>query len=44
MCRVRPVLDEAMRRQLPMVGFLTQPMHESQDYSASCEQLQTVLS
>ncbi|WP_337882737.1 flagellar protein export ATPase FliI [Chromobacterium haemolyticum] len=39
-----PVLDDAMRRQLPMVGFLTQPMHESQDFSSSCEQLQGVLS
>ncbi|UTH74352.1 flagellar protein export ATPase FliI [Chromobacterium sp. IIBBL 290-4] len=38
-----PVLDDAMRRQLPMVSFLTQPMHESQDYASCCEQLAMVL-
>ncbi|POZ60479.1 flagellar protein export ATPase FliI [Chromobacterium alticapitis] len=38
-----PVLDDALRRQLPMVGFLTQPMHESHDYSSCCEQLASVL-
>ncbi|AUH50359.1 flagellar protein export ATPase FliI [Chromobacterium sp. ATCC 53434] len=38
-----PVLDDAMRRQLPMVGFLTQPMHESHDYASCCEQLAGVL-
>ncbi|POA96700.1 flagellar protein export ATPase FliI [Chromobacterium sinusclupearum] len=38
-----PVLDDAMRRHLPMVGFLTQPMHESHDYASCCEQLASVL-
>ncbi|BBF84612.1 flagellum-specific ATP synthase FliI [Aquitalea magnusonii] len=38
-----PVLDEAMRRQLQMTSFLTQPMHESQDYSTSQLQLESVL-
>ncbi|MEJ8675491.1 flagellar protein export ATPase FliI [Chromobacterium amazonense] len=38
-----PVLDDAMRRHLPMVGFLTQPMHESHDYASCREQLASVL-
>ncbi|GGY11023.1 flagellum-specific ATP synthase [Paludibacterium paludis] len=38
-----PLLDEAIRRQLPMVGFLTQPMHESHDYASTLEQLSDVL-
>ncbi|OHX11325.1 flagellar protein export ATPase FliI [Chromobacterium sphagni] len=38
-----PVLDDAMRRQLPMVSFLTQPMHESHDYASCCAQLASVL-
>ncbi|QEL55873.1 flagellar protein export ATPase FliI [Chromobacterium paludis] len=38
-----PVLDDALRRQLPMVGFLTQPMHESHDYASCCQQLASVL-
>ncbi|WP_245000123.1 flagellar protein export ATPase FliI [Chromobacterium violaceum] len=38
-----PVLDDAMRRQLPMVSFLTQPMHESHDYASCCEQLAGVM-
>nr|WP_199066091.1 flagellar protein export ATPase FliI [Chromobacterium sp. ASV5] len=38
-----PVLDDAMRRQLPMVGFLTQPQHESHDYASCCAQLASVL-
>lgn len=38
-----PVLDEAMRRHLPMVGFLTQPMHEAHDYPSTLVQLQGVL-
>jgi flagellum-specific ATP synthase len=37
-----PVLDEAMRRQLQMTS-LTQPMHESQDYTTSQLQLESVL-
>ncbi|MTD32572.1 flagellar protein export ATPase FliI [Paludibacterium denitrificans] len=38
-----PILDEAIRRQLPMVGFLTQPMHESHDFASCVEQLDAVL-
>ncbi|MDF0605017.1 flagellar protein export ATPase FliI [Neisseriaceae bacterium TC5R-5] len=38
-----PILDDAIRRQLPMVSFLTQPMNESHDYRSSCEQLHSVL-
>lgn len=38
-----PMLDEAIRRQLPMVGFLTQPMHESHGYDSCLEQLATTL-
>ncbi|MDN0083447.1 flagellar protein export ATPase FliI [Crenobacter sp. SG2305] len=38
-----PVLDEAMRRQLPMAGFLNQAMHEAHDYSSSLEQLAAAL-
>lgn len=39
-----PVLDEAMRRQLPMVSFLTQPMHESHSFDSCIEQLVSSLS
>jgi flagellum-specific ATP synthase len=38
-----PLLDEAIRRELPMVGFLNQPMHESHDYRSTLEQLRGVL-
>ena len=38
-----PMLDEAIRRQLPMIGFLTQPMHESHGYDSCLEQLATSL-
>ena len=38
-----PMLDEAIRRQLPMVGFLTQPMHESHGYDSCLEQLASTL-
>ncbi|WP_028534011.1 flagellar protein export ATPase FliI [Paludibacterium yongneupense] len=38
-----PQLDEAIRRQLQMIGFLTQPMHESHDYPSSLAQLGGVL-
>jgi len=38
-----PLLDEAIRRQLQMVGFLTQPMQESHDFSSSLAQLASAL-
>jgi flagellum-specific ATP synthase len=38
-----PVLDEAIRRHLPMTGFLTQPMHEAHGYDSTIEQLRAVL-
>ncbi|TCP15746.1 flagellum-specific ATP synthase [Crenobacter luteus] len=38
-----PVLDEAMRRQLPMTSFLTQPQHESHDYASTVQQLDATL-
>jgi flagellum-specific ATP synthase len=38
-----PLLDEAIRRELPMVGFLNQPMHESHDYLSTLDQLRGVL-
>lgn len=38
-----PLLDEAIRRELQMVGFLTQPMHESHDYPSALQQLHAVL-
>jgi flagellum-specific ATP synthase len=37
------LLDEAIRRELPMVGFLNQPMHESHDYLSTLDQLRGVL-
>lgn len=37
------LLDEAIRRQLQMVSFLTQPMHESQDFASSVAQLSQTL-
>ncbi|MXR36620.1 flagellar protein export ATPase FliI [Craterilacuibacter sinensis] len=38
-----PMLDEAIRRHLPQVGFLTQPQHESHDFSSSLAQLSQTL-
>ncbi|WP_293761891.1 flagellar protein export ATPase FliI [uncultured Aquitalea sp.] len=38
-----PILDEAIRRQLPMTSFLTQPMHESHDFASCLQQLDSVL-
>ena len=38
-----PMLDEAIRRETPMMAFLMQPMHESWDYPSTVEQLRAVL-
>ncbi|NDV11881.1 flagellar protein export ATPase FliI [Crenobacter caeni] len=38
-----PLLDEAIRRQLQQVAFLTQPQHEAHDFASSCEQLKQSL-
>jgi flagellum-specific ATP synthase len=38
-----PVLDEAIRRHLPMTSFLTQPMHEAHDYDSTAAQLKAML-
>ena len=38
-----PLLDEAIRRQQMMVGFLMQSMHESYDFASSLVQLNSVL-
>ena len=38
-----PLLDEAIRREHSMMGYLVQGMHESHDFASSCEQLAAVL-
>ena len=38
-----PLLDEAMRRHLQLVGFLTQPMNEYHDFASCLTQLEQVL-
>lgn len=38
-----PTLDEALRRHVSMVGFLTQPMREQHGFADTVQQLQQVL-